>query len=67
MPGIVDGVCRSYVRPVQVSRKPPLGITLVHLSYNKSDPRVLYDMNHPAPAAGVFTPSGEFSPGRCSH
>ncbi len=49
---------RSYVSPVQVPRNPPLGITLVYLSYNKSDPRVLYDMNHPAPAAGVFTPSG---------
>jgi hypothetical protein len=49
---------RSYVRPVQVPRKPPLGITVVHLSYNKSDPQVLYDMNHPVPAAGVFTPSG---------
>ena len=49
---------RSYVRPVEVPRRPPLGITLVHLSYNKSDPRVLYDMNHPVPAAGVFTPSG---------
>lgn len=49
---------RSYVSPVEVVRKPPLGITLVHLTYNKSDPRVLYDMNHPAPAAGVFTPSG---------
>jgi len=49
---------RSYVRPVEVSRQPHLGITLVHLSYNKSDPQVLYDMNHPAPVAGVFTPSG---------
>jgi hypothetical protein len=49
---------RSYVSPVDVARQPPLGITLVQIAYNKADPRVLYDISHPAPSAGVFTPSG---------
>jgi hypothetical protein len=49
---------RSYIRPVAVAKEPPLGITLVHLAYNRSDPQVIYDMDHPAPVAGAFTPSG---------
>ncbi len=49
---------RSYVRPVAVAKEPPLGITLVQLAYDKSDPQVIYDMDHPAPSAGVLTPSG---------
>ena len=48
----------SYVSPVEVAREPPLGVTLVQLAYDKSDPQVIYDIRHPAPAAGVFTPSG---------
>ena len=55
----------SYVRPVDVAREPPLGITLVRLAYNTSDPRVLYDISHPAPRPACSRPRGVCSPPRC--